>query len=332
MSRQHPLHRTISRAAVALTASSAIALLAACDDAATAPRPLPSAARATGGALADTTLPILFAHRIDTGPWQIFSQRRDRTELTQLTSGMEHFDPTRTYAYAQVKKIAYVERLSATQSRIVVADPDGTNPVAVTPWVHDAHKPSFSPDGKKLVFSVGIPRPGGTSYHQAIFMAGTTPGSMARLPLYDDNDDTYPTWKHENQVAYIGGKPGMRIIYGIAPTGGTPIPMIADFASKSDITSFGVSGDGRTVVFTREGGTSIFAYGDVKNGTIVGKGGIGETFADPSFSPDSKMIVFTDRTTGGGSKLMSARTDGTGGLFFLNPPDGHNDGATAWVR
>jgi Tol biopolymer transport system component len=319
------------RRALAGVSSSVVLAVVACQDSSTAPAAATPRAAALDRApitslVADSNGPILYAKRVSTGAWQIFRVNSNSTGLTQLTTGAEHLDPTRQTKGA--KKIAYVERTSITQSRIIVADSNGANPVAVTGNLRDVRHPSFNSTGDVIAFSAAVPYSGGLTFHQQVFTVNATGGSLTRV-TFDNEDDTYATWRLPNQIAYIGGPSTYRYVVGINPT---TKELLGLFGSPTkDISSFGFSADGQQVAFVHRKGTEIWGYGTVKNGVIVATGGTGETYGDPTFSPDMKRVAFVDRSAGV-SRMFIASVTGSGGWAFVDLGDTHSTSGLAWAR
>jgi len=81
-----------------------------------------------------------------------FLVRPDGTQLRALSGGATQLDERELVWSPDSQKVAFVERLPDSKSRILVANAAGGEPVALTDGKQRDDAPAWSPDGKYLVF------------------------------------------------------------------------------------------------------------------------------------------------------------------------------------
>jgi Tol biopolymer transport system component len=134
----------------------------------------------------------------------------------------------------------------------------------------------YAPGGRKVVFS------GGSGDNRGLFVKNTGGGGrrqLTRSPVYPHNPvDDFPHWQY--------------------------FDVLPQFAP-----------DARRIVFVRQAGWDAYGYGDIYSIGVDGThlhqltrppGRYLDSFSEPTFSPDGRLILFTDD-----GKLYTMRADGT---------------------
>jgi TolB protein len=224
--------------------------------------------------------------------------------------------------------------------QICVMNADGSNARRLTSMKHGADSPSFSPDGKQIVFAAAN---GKELDLYVIGVNGTGLRRLTRTPWDEDG----PVWSPDGAlIAFVGDATGNADIYTMPARGGNETDITRSpwsdtdpawspngkglaFASNrggstqlwvmsrngsqtSRLTPFqaitpAFSPDGREIVATGAGGLYLLDLAAGKAGRLTK----GKVDTEPSWSHDGRLIVFR-RGTGSSAELYVIRPDGTG--------------------
>ncbi len=123
----------------------------------------------------------------------------------------------------------------------------------VTRLTDAGHTPSWSPDGKQIVWSsLGFQRPDYRSFNAEIYITDIATG---RKQLVTARDALQPQWSpHAHRIACWGILEGRRTIWTISAQGGRPVPLTNDtYLSWNPVWS----PEGRHIYFSSDRGGSM---------------------------------------------------------------------------
>ncbi|HET9212755.1 MAG TPA: protein kinase [Thermoanaerobaculia bacterium] len=170
----------------------------------------------------------------------------------------------------------------------------GENPRRIT----DAgYNPAWSPDGRKIVFATeGIANPQERRQTSQLWIADVATGQKK---LLSPGDAVQPSWSpHGQRIAYWGLPTGKarRILWTIAPEGGSPEPVIDDENVNWDPVW---SPDGRYLYYVSDRSGSMNVWGvpiDEASGRVLGEPRALTTSSQPlgllSIARDGRQIVY----------------------------------------
>ena len=279
-----------------------------------------------GSASAEATLPgrngdIVFGHEGRGGTSQICILRSGARHVECLTSGRnDKFSP----AYSpDGERIAFsVRRWVGSQlvDSIKVMEGDGSH----VRFLAHGESPQFRPDGRKVVFT--RVRGGGSAIY-TLNPNGGRPG----LLIHDGRTPTYSP--DGRSVVYEGTTGGNIGLVKARADGSRPRQLTVSPVSAPDqdgnrqllfIDSRPrFSPDGRRIVFLRSDAGQAGGVGDIylmdANGNHVEQltphRRYANNYADPTFSPDGRMIAFADESSNGRSimpQIYVMHPDGRG--------------------
>lgn len=186
------------------------------------------------------------------------------------------------------KPVVYVHNVGSGQRRLV-ANFRGSNSA-----------PAWSPDGRSL--AVTLSRDGGSQLY-TIPAGGGEPKRLTQ----SNGIDTEPTYSADGSTIYfVSDRGGAPQIYKMGAGGGNPARVT--FTGSYNISP-SVSGDGRWLAYiSRVGGAFKLHLMELATGNVTA---ITDTTADenPSFAPNSKLIVYATRLQGR-EALMTTTLDG----------------------
>jgi len=186
------------------------------------------------------------------------------------------------------KPVVYVHSVASGQRRLV-ANFKGNNSA-----------PAWSPDGTTL--AVTLSRDGGSQ----LFTIPSGGGEPRRL-TQSNSIDTEPVYSADGGTIYfVSDRGGAPQIYKMSAGGGNPTRVT--FSGTYNISP-SVSADGRWLAYiSRVGGAFKLHVMELATGNVAA---ITDTAADenPSFAPNSKLIVYATRL-GGREALMTTTLDG----------------------
>lgn len=239
---------------------------------------------------------------------QVFTVRPDGTRLRQLTHGRPAGEHGLSWSSDHGSLLYTLGRIDGTD-RIVKAHADGSGAAVVSPACTGAcvsdDDPTFSPDGKKIVFE----RAFGPVRHEnpasvAIFMMNADGSHLRQLTQRSKaTQDSQPQWSPDGtRIAFIRtnttAKPRNLGAIEIMDSDGSNIRRITPFTT--DATDPHWSPNGKLLLFStyahpvehksanlatiRPDGTDRVALTHYRGGTL-------QAFAD-GWSPDGKQIIF----------------------------------------
>lgn len=261
-------------------------------------------------------------------------------------------------------RIAFASRRKGRFKEIYAMSIDAGD---LRPITHDgsiALAPSWSPDGKSLLFTSfasGNPSlfvtdlggdkrllssrrglnlggrwsPGGRAIAVALENGGATDialldpdGQLMHFVTKDRSIDVSPSWSPDGQsIVFCSDRGGGPQIYVVSAQGGTPRRVTFE-GNYNTSPAWSPKGD-RIAYASRVGGrfqvyTVALGGGDVKR--ITGTRGDNE---DPSWSPDGRYLVFSSTRDGSGAIYLS---DALGTRQTRLTPSGGDDSSPAWSR
>ena len=213
---------------------------------------------------------------------------------------------------------ADLDSVAATRSRIYLMRADGSGLRQLTPGAQRDGHPSFSPDGRSVVFDRTTT---GFDHYAHIFVVGVDGSGSRQLTHGAEVRDTDPTFAPNGRtIAFVSERAddgtGDRFdIFAMGPDG-TGLKPLIDGPLKDEEPDF--SPDGRSIAFTSnlDDGPNVFvarADGRRVRRLTEGRRGCyrGHCYLSPSWAPDGKHIALLVQA-GERSDLVVMRPDGTG--------------------
>jgi TolB protein len=186
------------------------------------------------------------------------------------------------------KPVVYVHNVASGQRRLV-ANFKGSNSA-----------PAWAPDGNSL--AVTLTRDGGSQ----LYTIAATGGEPRRL-TQSSSIDTEPVYSADGSTIYfVSDRGGAPQIYKMGASGGNPTRVT--FSGTYNISP-SISADGRWLAYiSRVGGAFKLHVMELATGNVTA---LTDTTADenPSFAPNSKLIVYATRLQGR-EALMTTTLDG----------------------
>jgi hypothetical protein len=138
--------------------------------------------------------------------WVIRSIAEGAASVSTLTTGPEDFEPDWSPDGARLLFTSYFNRSTPNQTSFVMtvgADGTGARPViALLDPNHFIGNPRWSPDGRRIAFTVGSAREGGELY--VMNADGTGARRLLDHPGWDDID---PAWSPDGaRIAFVSGR------------------------------------------------------------------------------------------------------------------------------
>lgn len=195
---------------------------------------------------------------------------------------------------------------------IVIAGADGSNPLRLTSNLEDI-QPSFSPDGKRVVFSSyrhGDRR--SRIYYVWFDERNYTAWEWGNGGYYGED----PSWAADGGIVYVGLRPGPEM-RAMEDGGGNVRPIMPP---DQHVQSPAVSPDGSRIAYMTQADGDFEVFAANRDGSnpirltrAAGKDGL------PVWSPDGNYIAFvSDR--GGQWAIWLMRADGSGQAKLVNLP------------
>jgi hypothetical protein len=195
--------------------------------------------------------------------------------------------------------LLYTQHNAAT-ARLVLADPDGKNPHAITPFVLGCYAhPAWRPDGSAIAYSCD-----GDLY--VIGVDGTGTVNLTNTPDLVEED---PSWRPDGaQIVFEGNNPGGGLF--IMDADGTNLRQLTTVSSDEN-AEWSPAGD--AIVFARWNGSTRQILTTSLDGTTVTEvtPDLASVDLTPMWSPDASRIAFV-RYLGQSYDLFSVTPTGTG--------------------
>jgi Tol biopolymer transport system component len=216
-------------------------------------------------------------------------------------------------------------------SEIFVVNVDGTDLVSLTnknytdgssrvPYTSGSHSPSFSPDGKEIVFS----RWNHLTPSFSIYIMNAADGSgLVRLTKKNKVVDEKPSFSPDGKkIVFVRFEDKGAVIYTMNAADGSGLVRLTHVGSDR-ISRPSFSPDGKMIVFVSEMERHYYENIYVMNATdgtqvkrLTKINNDYHEYYDPAWSPDGKKIAFAERVDGKSGTYNE--------IFVMNATDGSN--------
>jgi Tol biopolymer transport system component len=232
---------------------------------------------------------LVFVSYCPAPPTDLYSVEPDGSGLQQITTGAEITDPELSPDGTQIAYSAKnaIGVFDSTDGQIALTTPNVCNALAGETYTPPDHSPSWSPDGRTILFSRED-----CEYTQSLYTIPASGGTPQKLGLNGDEPAWGPT-----KIAYVGFPP--RGIWTANPDGTNPVQISTDGSDPA------WSADGRLAYLTGSTDTTV----------VVGSTETQLPFTDVTslaWSPEGTRFLVAARTTQTGPfDLYTVNTDGS---------------------
>ena len=250
-------------------------------------------------------------HR-DSHIWLVTPQGLLPTQVTSSDDNLAyHYDPGCAPDGGQ---IAFITPVGTSNGAVAVIDTATQNLHYVFGQQHAASQPAWSPDKKKIAFSLFV-----NGYASEIMVADAD-GVNQATPLtgvidpnsgnYIDGINIQPEWSPDGKkIAFASSRDGDYDIYTVNVATGTIKQLTNNPGPDVDPTW---APGGARIAFTRfsSGNSDIWVMRSDGSGQVNITGSSPATEHQPTWSPDGQKIAFT-RGNGSQAQIFKMSTDGT---------------------
>jgi serine/threonine-protein kinase len=230
--------------------------------------------------------------------------------LTQRVDG----DPSSGVGYYTVSSTGSLAFLpgagSSVERELVLFDRSGQSKARPLPRRAYVY-PRFSPDGKRVAFSIGP----GRGKDDDVWTCDLETGALARLTFGGTN--YYPVWSHDGRkIAYSSDRAHQGIFLKASDGSGEEEPLRPE--ARPELPA-DFSPDGATLALMKNfPNTDLFLFDFASRQERPF-----ETDASmPSYSPDGRWIAFVARGPGGLPQIVVRPASGSGGRLQITPDSG----------
>jgi Tol biopolymer transport system component len=233
-------------------------------------------------------------YRVEAEIWMMNSDGSDPRRLTRNTSddfGIAWSPDGRTLVFGAVQfEPDSTGELKPVSARIYSMSAEGGPPTAITPADMRAQFPSWSSDGRRIVFH------GGTSFQNNAGMeiyVMRSDGTEIRKLTSNNVADIRPDWSPDGRrIAYTSNRSGSSQIHVMNADGSNDVQITTGPAGVHNrAPDWSPSGDKIVFVSSRDGKAQIYVMNADGTGQTRLSNGV-EDEGDPEWSADGKHIAF----------------------------------------
>jgi Tol biopolymer transport system component len=233
-------------------------------------------------------------YRVEAEIWMMNSDGSDASRLTRNTSddyGIAWSPDGRTLVFGAVQfQPDSTGDLKPVSARIYSMSAEGGDPKAITSPDMRAQFPSWSSDGRLIVFHGGTELRNNAALEIYVMRSN---GTEIRKLTSNNVEDTRPDWSPDGRrIAYTSNRSGSNQIHVMNADGSNDVQITTGAGGVHNrAPDWSPSGDKIVFVSTRDGRAQIYVMNaDGTGQTRLSDGG--EDEADPEWSADGKQIVF----------------------------------------
>ena len=213
--------------------------------------------------------------------------------------------------------IAFSSGRGGGNNEIYLMASDGSSIRQVTTSDGNVYRPSWSPDGKRLVYA---------NFDSGELLLSEIDGSAAAVPI-DGNQDGHPALSPDGTlIAFDSTRSGKSDIYVIG-VDGTHLRRLTKDPDTDELPSW--SPDGKRILFTsdRTGNGDIYVMDADGSGVIrLTRANAKDEWA--SWSPDGRQIIYNMCVVDGQCDIHLMNSDGSADVALTHDPS--NDWGAQW--